>query len=51
MMPLMFVVWEKENDVENKKKTRNHDLEKVVNKEGLHKKQFTGPIGLIILWQ
>ena len=32
-MPLIFVVWEKENDDANKKKIRNHDLEKVVNKE------------------
>jgi hypothetical protein len=36
-MPLIFVVWEKEYVVENKKKASNHVLEKVVNKKGLHK--------------
>ena len=28
LMPLIFVVWEKENEDGNKKKTRNHDLDK-----------------------
>ena len=37
MIPLIFVVCEKENDVENKKKISNHDLEKVVNKNALRK--------------
>jgi len=36
-MPLIFVVWEKENEEENKKKTSDHDLERVVNKKGLRK--------------
>lgn len=33
----MFVVWEKENEDENIKKTDNHDLEKVVNKDAFRK--------------
>jgi len=44
-MPLIFVVWEKLNEAENKIMISNHDLVKVVNREGLHKKQFTGFIG------
>jgi len=37
LTPLILVVCEKENEDENKKKTRNHDLEKVVNKDDLRK--------------
>jgi hypothetical protein len=37
MLPLIFVVWEKEKDDVNKKKTMNHDLERVVNKNDLRK--------------
>jgi len=36
-MPLILVVWEKESEDENKKKTRNHDLEKVVNRDDFRK--------------
>jgi len=32
LTPLILVVCEKENDVANKKKESDHDLEKVVNK-------------------
>jgi len=44
MIPLIFVVCEKEIEVENKKIRNNHDLKKVVSREGLHKWQFTGLI-------
>jgi hypothetical protein len=36
-MPLIFVVWEKVNEDENRKKTRNHDLEIVVNRDDFRK--------------
>jgi hypothetical protein len=37
MIPLMFVVCAKEGEDVSKKKIITHDLEKVVNNEGLHK--------------
>jgi hypothetical protein len=37
LTPLILVVCEKENEDENKKKTSDHDLEIVANKNGLRK--------------
>lgn len=37
MMPLILVVCEMECEPEKKKNRSNHDLENVVNREGVHK--------------